>query len=95
MGVLPSKNWKFYKDINPIWKDDLNQFGNAVIQRLHHYDSVTKRATVDKDLALNKLKEIAPQLFKEKKSEGSSTPQDSQELAKPEADEKKAEPKKK
>jgi len=41
----------------------LNELGNALIQRLHHYDALTKRALVDKDLAINKLKQIAPHLF--------------------------------
>jgi len=42
----------------------INELGNAIVQRLHHYDSITKRAMIDKETYEKKLKEVAPHLFK-------------------------------
>ena len=44
---------------------DLNDLASKLIHRLHSYDAVTKRMIVEKDLAIQKLKEIAPHLFNE------------------------------
>jgi len=43
---------------------EFNEIGNKIIQRLHEYDAITKKTLMDKDLAVNKLKEVAPHLFK-------------------------------
>ena len=43
---------------------NLNELGNTLIQRLHHYDAVTKNTLSERDALLNKLREIAPHLFK-------------------------------
>lgn len=42
---------------------DLNELAHALTQRLHNYDAITKNAMVERDIYLNKLREIAPQLF--------------------------------
>lgn len=52
---------------------DLNEMGNTLTQRLHHYDSVTKNTLAERDMYARKLKEVAPHLFK--KSEQSPEPQ--------------------
>jgi len=43
---------------------DLNELGNALIQRLHGYDAVVKKVLAERQMIEEKLKEIAPQLFK-------------------------------
>ena len=43
---------------------ELSDLASKLIQRLHSYDAVTKRMIVERDLALRKLKEISPELFK-------------------------------
>lgn len=42
---------------------NLTELGNNLLSRLHHYDSITKTLMVDRNNLLNKLKEVAPQLF--------------------------------
>jgi len=44
---------------------DVNELSNALVQRLHAYDAVTKNAVMEKDLLMKKLKEVAPHLFKD------------------------------
>ncbi|MCA9485958.1 MAG: hypothetical protein KC506_03890 [Nanoarchaeota archaeon] len=48
-----------------ITNGDLNELSNALTQRLHNYDAVTKNAVMEKDLLTRKLKEVAPELFKD------------------------------
>lgn len=43
---------------------DLNDMSNAIIQRLHHYDSVAKQMLAEKEILMKKLYEVAPHLFK-------------------------------
>ena len=43
---------------------DLNELGNILVQRLHHYDAITKSTLFERDSALAKLREVAPHLFK-------------------------------
>ena len=44
---------------------DLNELGNRLIQRLHDYDAITKKALVEKEIITKKLYEVAPHLFKQ------------------------------
>ncbi|MBS3088338.1 hypothetical protein J4402_01005 [Candidatus Pacearchaeota archaeon] len=44
---------------------EMNEIGNAITQRLHHYDAVTKNTIVERNTLLQKLKEIAPHLFQQ------------------------------
>jgi hypothetical protein len=44
---------------------DLNELSNALVQRLHGYDAVTKNTLMEKELLMKKLKEVAPHLFNE------------------------------
>ena len=43
---------------------DLNELGNALVQRLHKYDAIVKKMLAERQIIEKKLKEIAPQLFK-------------------------------
>jgi len=43
---------------------DLNAIANQITQRLHSYDAITKKVIVERNMALEKLKEVAPHLFK-------------------------------
>ena len=44
---------------------DLNDLGNKLIQRLHDYDAITKKALYDIQILTKKLQEVAPHLFKQ------------------------------
>ncbi len=44
---------------------DLNELGNKLLQRLHDYDAITKKALVENEILAKKLQEIAPHLFKQ------------------------------
>ncbi len=41
-----------------------NSAANQLIQRLHNYDAIVKKALFEKDAITKKLYEVAPQLFK-------------------------------
>lgn len=55
---------------------DLNTLGNALTQRLHNYDSITKKLTGDNRILSDKLKEIAPHLFKQVPKKEEPAPED-------------------
>lgn len=42
---------------------DLNELGNALTQRLHNYDAVTKNVLTNSQIILEKLKEVAPKTY--------------------------------
>ncbi len=42
-----SSGWKFYKNINPVWQDDLNQFDNTRLLVVH-----ARSAFEDKDIVI-------------------------------------------
>jgi len=42
---------------------DLNELGNALVQRIHNYDAVTKNMVAERNLVLEKLKDFAPEVF--------------------------------
>ena len=43
---------------------NLNELSNTILMRLHNYDAITKKLIYEKDFLVNKLREVAPQLFK-------------------------------
>ena len=45
--------------------DYLSSLGSTLVQKLHQYDSISKRLVVEKNAALEKLKEVAPHLLQE------------------------------
>lgn len=55
---------------------DLTILATSITQKMHQYDSVTKRMLSERDFALSKLKEYAPHLFK--KPENTQAPQSPQ-----------------
>ena len=48
---------------------ELNEIGNAIVQRLHHYDAVAKNVVVERNMYAKKLREVAPYLFKKPDSQ--------------------------
>jgi len=64
---------------------DLNQLTGAIVQRLHHYDAITKRAMVEKDKVLVKLKEVAPELFTTAQEENKNKEEPTKEKSKEES----------
>ncbi len=48
---------------------DLNELANVLVQRLHNYDAIAKQIITERDILLNKLKEVAPYLFKKNTSD--------------------------
>src|SRR3989338_927354 len=45
---------------------ELNELGNALLQRLHNYDAVAKKMIAETSYLTESLKHYAPHLFKEK-----------------------------
>lgn len=43
---------------------DLNELGNALVQRIHNYDAVTKNMIAERNFVLEKLKEIDSDFYK-------------------------------
>ncbi|MCU0641972.1 MAG: hypothetical protein MUF61_00100 [archaeon] len=41
-----------------------NELGNKLLARLHDYDAIAKRIIAERNFAIGKLREVAPQLFK-------------------------------
>ena len=44
---------------------EMNQATNHLAQRMHQYDAITKRMMSERDLAMQKLYELHPELFKQ------------------------------
>jgi len=70
---------------------ELNELSNALLQRLHNYDALTKNVVFERDMFAKKLQEVAPHLFREPEQ----TPQQVQKPVKKEKAKKKVKPKKK
>jgi len=47
--------------------NELNELGNKLLSRLHDYDAITKKFVYERNILLEKLKAVAPQLFKKVK----------------------------
>ena len=63
-AYMPSHIELIYPENVSLSNSALNEYGNALAQRLHHYDSVTKNALVEREIVLHKLKEVSPEEFK-------------------------------
>lgn len=51
---------------------EMNEIGNSLVQRLHHYDALAKNVLAERNILAKKLQEVAPHLFQkpsEQKSE--------------------------
>jgi hypothetical protein len=44
---------------------ELNELSNALLQRLHNYDAITKNVVFERDMFAKKLQEVAPHLFRQ------------------------------
>lgn len=43
---------------------ELSELGNKLLGRLHDYDAITKKMVYERNFLVNKLREVAPHLFK-------------------------------
>lgn len=62
-GYMPSHIEIIYPDNLSLTNLDLNDFANSVVKRLHNYDAITKRTVYERDILLQKLKEVSPESF--------------------------------
>jgi len=51
-----------------LMNSELNELGNNLVQRLHNYDAITKKAVVESQTLAKKLQEVAPHLFEKAQS---------------------------
>lgn len=54
--------------------DKLNELGNFLVGRLHEYDNITKTLMGENTILSNKLKEVAPHLFKQNPPQAAGVP---------------------
>ncbi|MEK6844294.1 MAG: hypothetical protein AABX83_02605 [Nanoarchaeota archaeon] len=47
---------------------NLNELAGKLIERLHNYDAITKKALMDNEILAKKLHEVAPHLFKQQEN---------------------------
>lgn len=48
--------------------EEFNTLGNRLIQRLHDYDAIVKKAIYERNTLMERLKQAAPHLFKKEVS---------------------------
>jgi len=63
MAYMPSHAEVIYPENVELTNQDLNQFANQLLQRLHHYDAVTKNVLAEREILVRELKTRAPELF--------------------------------
>ena len=75
---------------------EFTELANRLLSRLHEYDALTKRAISERGIVLEKLREVAPHLFKKEVEESKKAEEtaDKLEKAKAESAEKSSKPKK-
>lgn len=81
-SYMPANIEISYPEQITLSNQDLNNFANQLMHRLHQYDAITKKALLEKDFLTRKLYEIAPQLFKKAPS-GAEEEKSSKEEIKP------------
>lgn len=64
-AYMPSHVEVTYPEKLDLTNIHLNEFANVLVRRLHDYDAIVKKVIFERDLMLQKLKEVAPNLFKE------------------------------
>lgn len=62
-GYMPSHIEVVSPESLDLGNGDFNEIGNTILQRLHHYDALTKGLVNDRAALATKLKEVAPHLF--------------------------------
>ena len=60
----------------PVKNAELSTLMNALLQRLHSYDSIAKRLIVEKETLTKKLYEVAPHLFKKQNTAPAYVPKE-------------------
>lgn len=63
-GYLPSHVELINPDKVGISNFELNELANALTQKLHGYDAVAKKMIMENQILTQKLREVAPHLFK-------------------------------
>jgi len=53
---------------------ELNDLCNALVQKMHNYDAIVKNALMERNILQDKLREVAPHLFK--KAENAQKPKE-------------------
>lgn len=64
-SYMPSNIEIIHPETLEIKNLDLSEMGNVILQRLHHYDSLVKGIMNERVALIQKLKEVAPQLFEQ------------------------------
>ena len=64
-AYMPSNVEVIHPETLEIKNSDLAEMGNVILQRLHHYDSLVKGIMNERTALINKLREVAPQLFEQ------------------------------
>jgi len=71
---MPSHIEVIFPEKITISNSHLNEIGNAITQRLHHYDAITKNVIVERNALMEKLKEVSPELFKKEQNPKKNKP---------------------
>lgn len=62
-AYMPSHVELMHPEKITLTNTDLNDVANKLVARLHEYDSITKKALIERELLAKKLHEMAPHLF--------------------------------
>ncbi len=68
-AYMPSHVEVIYPEKINLTNFHLNEFANILVRRLHDYDAIAKKLVFERDVMMEKLKEVAPHLFKQKNAE--------------------------
>ena|SRR3989344_2490396 len=68
-AYMPSHVEVIYPEKITLTNSHLNEFANILVRRLHDYDAIAKKLVFERDVMMEKLKEVAPNLFKEQNAE--------------------------
>ncbi len=63
-AYMPSHVELIHPDKITLQNQELTTFANVLVQRLHNYDGIAKNYLVEREMFLEKLKELSPETFK-------------------------------
>jgi hypothetical protein len=63
-GYMPSNTEIIKPEKLEFTNSTLNEMGNSIISRLHHYDAIAKQTLTEREILLKKLQEFAPDEYK-------------------------------
>ncbi|MEK6928907.1 MAG: hypothetical protein AABW65_03050 [Nanoarchaeota archaeon] len=76
-AYMPSNIELFYPEKISLSNEELNQFGNKILQRLHDYDAITKNILTQKNILESKLRETISSTPDQKKRNKKAKKKDS------------------